>query len=370
MSKLVGVELNVALHHSDLRSLGAEIMSKIGCSGAAAQEISDHLVDADLSGIHSHGTMRLSQYVSQYQQKLWTPSASPRIFQSQLGSWIVDGQDCHGITAVRVGVRHCVDQALERKSTGIACVGVRNCGHTGRIGVFAEEGAKRGCLTFVIGGGSRKSWRQVAPYGGAKGMLPTNPYAISIPGDERGAVTIDFATGATAGGWVMAAKKSRATLPAGLIIDRNGRSTTNPNDYTSGGCILPAAGSKGYGLGLMAELIAYTMLGNVQKESGLGLNTMVIAIDTTRFRSNPDLMTASKEVLDEMRRCPPAPGFSKVEIPGQRENERVERLLAKDGGHMKLPQGIWSDIVDAAKSVGVESPMPRVEFVETCLSKM
>ena len=97
---------------------------------------------------------------------------------------------------------------------------------------------------------------------------------------------------------------------------------------------------------------------------------MVIAIDTTRFRSNPDLMTASKEVLDEMRRCPPAPGFSKVEIPGQRENERVERLLAKDGGHMKLPQGIWSDIVDAAKSVGVESPMPRVEFVETCLSKM
>ena len=91
MPKLVGVELNVALHHSDLRSLGAEIMSKIGCSGPAAQEISDHLVDADLSGIHSHGTMRLSQYVSQYQQKLWTPSASPRIFQSQLGSWIVGG---------------------------------------------------------------------------------------------------------------------------------------------------------------------------------------------------------------------------------------------------------------------------------------
>ena len=155
MSKLVGVEHNVALHHSDLRSLGTKILSEIGCSGAVAQEISDHLVDADLSGIHSHGTMRLSQYVVQYQQNLWTPSALPRIFQSQLGSWIVDGQDCHGITAVRVGVRHCVDQALERKSAGIACVGVRNCGHTGRIGVFAEEGAKRGCLTFVIGGGSR-----------------------------------------------------------------------------------------------------------------------------------------------------------------------------------------------------------------------
>lgn len=78
-------------------------------------------------------------------------------------------------------------------------------------------------------------------------------------------------------------------------------------------------------------------------------------------------MAASKEVLEEMRRCPPASGFAKVEVPGQRENERVEKLLAEDGGHMQLPQGIWSDIVGAAKSVGVQSPMPRVEIVETCL---
>ena len=369
MSKLVGVEHNVALHHGDLRLLGAKIMSKIGCSSDVAREIADHLVDADLSGIHSHGSMRLSQYVHQYRKNLWTPSAQPRFFQSDTGAWIIDGQDCHGITAVRVGVRHCVDQALKQEGAGIACVGVRNCGHTGRIGVFAEEGAKRNCLTFVIGGGSRKSWRQVAPHGGAKGMLPTNPYAISIPGDARGAVTIDFATGATAGGWVMAAKKSKATLPAGLILDAEGRPTTDPNGYHNGGCILPAAGSKGYGLGLMAELIAYTMLGNVEKEAGLGLNTMVIALDTSRFRSKSTLMAASKEILEEMRRCPPAKGFERVEVPGQRENEKVERVMAEDGGRMQLPRGIWDDIVGTSTTLGIKGTMPRVEFLETCSRK-
>ena len=188
MSKLIGVKDTITIHHDQLRQLGVNIMQHIGCSHSTAQEISNHLVDADLSGVHSHGTMRFAQYVKQAHLQLWTPSASPRVHQTERGgAWFVDGQNSIGITAVRVGVQVAVDNALKlTNSNGIACVGVVNCGHTGRIGEFAEEGARRGCLTFIIGGGSRQSWRQVAPYGGTKGLLPTNPYSISIPGDVHG----------------------------------------------------------------------------------------------------------------------------------------------------------------------------------------
>ena len=197
-------------------------------------------------------------------------------------------------------------------------MGVVNCGHTGRLNDFVEQGAKEGALTIICGGGSRKCWRQVAPYGGARGMLPTNPWAIGLPGGKNGPVLIDFATSAMAGGWIMAALQSGATLPQGVILDKFGQPTTDPKDYKDGGSLLPAAGPKGYGLGLMAELIGGVMLGKVEIEAGLGLNTLILLVDTERFLSKNLLGEGVESILEEIRKCPPASGHEAVLIPGKK----------------------------------------------------
>ena len=111
----------------------------------------------------------------------------------------------------------------------------------------------------------------------------------------------------------------------------------------------------------MAELIAYTLLGDVEKEEGLGLNTMVIALDTQRFQTPTMMATAAAEILKEVREVPAdvKRGFERVEVPGQRENER--RRSGMRSGMLELPLGIWKDIVHTALRVGVvDDDLPKV----------
>eukprot|EP00746_Dinoflagellata_sp_MGD_P046861 gnl/MRDRNA2_/MRDRNA2_215420_c0_seq1.p1 gnl/MRDRNA2_/MRDRNA2_215420_c0~~gnl/MRDRNA2_/MRDRNA2_215420_c0_seq1.p1 ORF type:complete len:292 (+),score=61.77 gnl/MRDRNA2_/MRDRNA2_215420_c0_seq1:19-894(+) len=227
------------------------------------------------------------------------------------------------------------------KEAGMASVAVVNGGHSGRLGAFAEMGANLGAFTIILGGGSHDGWKQVVPHGGTKGKLPTNPYAFGIPADDSGPVVMDFATGATAGGLIVAAKDCGATLPPGLIIDKEGNPTTDPDKYVDGGFILPAGGPKGAGMGLIAELVGFSLLGPfTQPVRGLGLHQMVIMIDIKRFWHNEEhFLAASKEVLNHIRADnPPADGFESVEIPGQREQAHAAKL-SKEG--VPIPTKTW-----------------------------
>ena len=305
---------------ASLTRFGTAVMAALGCQPAIAVEIAEHLVEADLCGVYSHGIFRLDWYAERAAAAKFVPSAVPRLVTAEGGAEMVDGGNGLGMPAFRLAT----DRMLERaKADGMTAVGLANVDHTGRIGAFAQRGAEAGCLTIMFGGGSRKDWRQVAPYGGARAVLPTNPYAFAIPAGERGPVVVDFATGMAAGGKIYAAKMAGRPLAEGLCIDADGQPTTNPDDYFNGGAILSMAGPKGYGMALVAELLGEAILGQAMD----GMNWICIAIDLTRFRAPMAYRRAAEECLAELRDCPPAPGFDRVEVPGEREAAlRLERL--------------------------------------------
>lgn len=304
-----------------LQRFGTGIMMALGCQSSIAEEIAEHLVDADLCGVYSHGIFRLDWYAERAAAGKFNAAALPKLGKAEGGGDLVDGGNNLGIPALRLATDHLIETARAR---GVAAVGIANVDHSGRIGAFVQRGADAGCLTIMFGGGSRKDWRQVAPYGGARGMLPTNPYALGIPGGEHGPVVVDFATGMAAGGKIYAAKMAGRPLAEGLCIDAQGRPTTNPDDYFNGGAILPMAGPKGYGLALVAELLGEAILGQAMD----GLNWITIAVDLARFRAPAAYRLAAEECLAELRACPPAPGFERVEIPGEREaNMRADRMV-------------------------------------------
>jgi LDH2 family malate/lactate/ureidoglycolate dehydrogenase len=305
-----------------LTQFGSRVLTAMGCQPLIAAEVAEHLVEADLCGVYSHGIFRLDWYAERAALGKFVPGALPKLVTAEGGADMVDGGHGLGMPAFRLATDHLLARAARE---GMAAIGVSNVDHTGRIGAFAQRGAEAGCLTIMLGGGSRKDWPQVAPYGGAHAMLPTNPYAFGIPGGARGPVVIDFATGMAAGGKIYAAKMAGRPLAEGLCIDAQGRPTTNPDDYFNGGAILPMAGPKGYGMALVAELLGEAILGQARD----GMNWICLAIDLTRFRAPGAYQRAAEECLAELRACTPAPGFERVEIPGEREASlRAERLVS------------------------------------------
>lgn len=338
------VETDPRVSAGILREFGAAVLGALGCQTAIATEIADHLVDADLCGVYSHGVFRLDWYAQRHRAGRFDSSALPVLRQAEGGGALVDGGNNLGMPAFRLATDHLIAQA---RAQGVAAVGVANVDHTGRVGAFVQRGADAGCLTIFFGGGARKDWPQVAPYGGARGMLPTNPFAFGVPGGEHGPVVVDFATGMAAGGKIYAAKMAGRPLAEGLCIDARGQPTTNPDDYFNGGAILPMAGPKGFGMGLVAELIGEAILGQVRD----GMNWIGVAVDLTRFRAPSAYRRAAEACLAELRACPPAPGFDRVEIPGEREASLRAGRLSRG---IPLPPETLGSLRSLGQRLGVE----------------
>ncbi|MGB1710241.1 MAG: Ldh family oxidoreductase, partial [Candidatus Puniceispirillaceae bacterium] len=204
------------------------ILTGLGCDGRVADAIAEHLADASLCGVESHGVMRVLQYARQFRSGYMSAAGKARVTKRDGQFLTIDGGGGHGIPAMQLAFDTAIEAAVD---TGMSVTAITNLGHTGRHGAFAELAAEAGMLSVLIGGGNRAVWRQVAPHGGAQAKLPTNPWCLGLPGGGNGPFILDFATSTVAGGWIYAAESAGAHLPEGCLIDADGNPSTDPKAY-------------------------------------------------------------------------------------------------------------------------------------------
>ena len=324
----------VAVPEYEASGIVVDIFNRLGCQNEISRAISDHLIDANLCGMESHGVVRVMQYAERMRNGTMRINVQPETRTTEHGMTIVDGGMGSGIPTMTFAYETAMELASD---CGLSAVSILNTGHTGRHGAFADEAASKGFLTICTGGGNHRVHGQVAPHGGSRGMLPTNPWCIGIPGGDRGPVVMDFATGVIGGGWAYAAQSAGALLPEACIIDKDGNPTRNPEDYFEGGAILPMGAHKGYALSLVAELSAEAMLGPWSPEC----NWFLLAINTRKYRAPEALQAAAEDVLADIRACPPASGFDRVEIPGERERAQRKR----SNGIIAIPEETWRQVL-------------------------
>jgi len=152
-------------------------------------------------------------------------------------------------------------------------------------------------------------------------------------GLEHGPVVLDFATSNIAGGWIQSARSAEALLPEDSVFKTEGRLTQDSDDYFRGGAIPPAGGVKGYALSVVAELVGEAMPGPATIEA----SWLMFTLDAQRYREPSAMRVVAKESLVELRNCLPAPGFDKVEVPGERERAHK----AASDGKIAVPAETW-----------------------------
>jgi LDH2 family malate/lactate/ureidoglycolate dehydrogenase len=204
----------------------------------------------------------------------------------------------------------------------------------------------------------------VAPFGGSKRVLGTNPIAWAVPRDEdKHPVSFDVATAGIAEGKLRVARAKGLPVPEGNLVDREGQPTTDPHDFYAGGALLPFGGHKGSGFSLLAQFLGRGLAGLDPSafDGPRGVNgPLIIAIDVARFTA-PNAFRAEIEAqCGVVNACAPRDGVAVVQLPGEPElATRAERL--RDG--VPVPDATWQELRDLAARQGV--PFPSLAALET-----
>ena len=335
-----------------LRDLGRRIFEAAGTPTDIADHVAGHLVDSNLAGHDSHGVIRIPWYVAQVRDGSIHPGARPRIVDDRPAAALVSGEWGFGHPAATAAV----DAACKRaRHNGLGAAGLVRANHIGRLGTYMERSAAGGLVGMMWLGGLSAS-RAAVPYGASRGIYGTNPMSLAFPGGAAGTLLLDYATTAIAGGKVMVAKDKGLPLPAGTVIDRDGRPSTYPDALLDGGALLPFGGHKGYALAFFAHVLGQaltggdTTTGEGRDEGPFGRSgAFFLAIDPGLFRPAGEAIAAAAGFAEEIRRLPPAQGFERVMAPGDPEaRSRQARAEA-----IPLPDQTWRHIVATADSLQV-----------------
>jgi LDH2 family malate/lactate/ureidoglycolate dehydrogenase len=329
------------------------IFSACGVSEADAALLAESLVSADLRGIHSHGVLRIPEYVKKLTKDGVDPRGRPRIVSERGAAIVIDGGNSMG----QIGGAFAMKRAIEKaRDVGLALAAVRGSNHCGAMDWYTLMAARAG----MIGLAGTNALPTMAPWGGMEKIVGINPLSIAMPAKKHSPFVLDFAFGATAHGKIRVYHQKGSPLPEGWAFNADGQPTTDAAQALSG-LIQPIGQHKGVGLGMaigmMATLLsgaAYgTELGDMIKGPGPGLDGhFFAAIDIAAFQDVESFKERVDGVIDEVHQSRPRAGISRLLVPGEIEAE-FESAYARDG--ILLAKTTVDDIAVAANALGVES---------------
>ncbi|MEP9379150.1 Ldh family oxidoreductase [Aquabacter sp. CN5-332] len=338
-----------------LQDILEAIFKGAGSNAAEAEIIAGHLVDASLSGHDSHGPIRALAYIKAVKKNELIPNAQPTVLFSTDTIATLEGNHGYG----QVIARAATDLGIEKaKKSGLAMITVRNAGHIGRLGAWAERAAAAGQATLTFVNAARPGGAQLAPFGGTDRRLNAGPICFGMPSAEGKPVVLDVSTASVAMGKIRLARNKKEKLREPCIVDGNGNLSDDPEALYGPppGAVLPFGGHKGSGLCMFTDLFAGLLSGAGADYEGPPCewypinNMMVLHIDVGTFADFGAVSEQLGAYAAWVKKSPPQTPGGEVLMPG--EYERLSREK-RGAGLIEVDDTTWKQVMEAADLAGV-----------------
>jgi uncharacterized oxidoreductase len=328
--------------------LGSSLLEHGGATADHARIVMDHLITSSAMGLHSHGVMRVPQYLAEMRSGIINAAARPRAEQTAPARLHMDGERGFGQV---VGMLMVEALAPVARTAGMAMINGRHLGHTGRIGAYPEALAAAGLVGIAVCNGA-PSGHWVAPFGGVDGRISTNPIATGWPVTGAAPVVADFSTAASPEGVIRVMRDRKVEAPAGYLRDAAGKPTRDPNVLYAvpKGAIQPLGGDLGYrgtALALLVEVLTTLLNGDrVDDTARKGTDMTLIAI-----APQAGFADLAAGLSAHVRASPPLDTKRPVMMPGDREH-----AANVPGASIRVDAPTWTAIGNAAREAGLPLP--------------
>jgi len=314
-----------------LKKIIKSIFIKYGLNKNDSKICADALINAELVGAPSHGLSRLKMYCDRIKKKIINPKPKIKIKKISQSIAHVDANNSIGFVAADIAIKIAINNA---KKTGIGLVAVKNSGHYGLSGYYAEQAVKKNLMVMVF----TNAPPAVAPHGASKSLFGTNPICFGTPTGSKIPFILDTSISMINRGKIRVAAREGIKIPEGVALDKFGKPTTDAKKALEG-VQLPIAGFRGSGLAWMVDILSGVFTGG--NHSGRVKDPFTDFsgpqnIGHLFFVMNPNLFVGNnfnKRIKDNIRtvkKLPKIKAVKEIFYPGQSKFNRYKDNLKKE----------------------------------------
>jgi len=326
----------------NLRKLIKEIFIKHKLNKAHSIICANALINAELVGAPSHGLSRLKMYCDRINRKVINPKPKIKIKKISNSISHVDANNSIGFVAADIAVKTAIKNA---KKTGIGLVAVKNSGHYGLSGYYAEQAVKKNLMVLVF----TNAPPAVAPHGALKSLFGTNPICFGTPTGSKVPFILDTSISMINRGKIRVAAREGKKIPQGVALDKNGKLTTDPKKALEG-VQLPIAGFRGSGLAWMVDILSGVFTGGnhagrvkdpfTDFSGPQNIGHLFFVMKPNLFVGN-NFNNRITENIKIIKKLPKIKGVKEILYPGQSKFQRFKNNLKKE---IKITKTIFDDL--------------------------